>query len=186
MLMTPQYNQTIFSSIWDSVEEFLDDCHASQMPITLTDTNLTTLYYLLYGRHGNDPIVNRDLNQWKYRLYSVIFQYGPTWEKRLELQGKIRSLTDDQLRQGAKVIHNNASNPQSTPTTATLEELEYINSQDTSNQKRSLMDAYGTQWELLDNDVTEEFLIRFDKLFLKVVMPQNPLLYSQEDIEDYD
>ena len=186
MLMTPQYNQTIFSNIWDSVEDFMSDCHASQMPITLTDTSLTTLYYLLYGRHGNDPIVNRDLNQWKYRIYSVIFQYGPTWEKRLDIQGKIRNLTEDQLIQGSKVISNNASNPQSVPTTSTLDELEYINSQVTSNQKRSHMEAYALQWEMIANDVTEDFLMRFDNLFLKVLIPQNPLLYSQEDIEDYD
>lgn len=50
------------------------------------------MYYLLYARYGNTPIANYDQTQWKYKMFSIIFQYGPTWEKRLGIQTTLRGL----------------------------------------------------------------------------------------------
>ena len=50
------------------------------------------MYYLLYARYGNTPIANYDQTQWKYKMFSIIFQYGPTWEKRLSIQDTLRGL----------------------------------------------------------------------------------------------
>lgn len=44
---------------------------------------------------------------------------------------------------GSKSIYNHAFNPSNEPSTASLDELDYINEQNTSNVKRSKIDAYG-------------------------------------------
>lgn len=119
-------------------------------------------------------------------MFSIIFQYGPAWEKRLDIQAKLRELNENnpEFRKGSKAIYNQAMNPATEPTTAQLDELTYINQQNTTNYNKSLMDAYAQLWGLLDTDVTEDFLKKFQKLFKQFVMPEHTYIYVTEDEED--
>lgn len=90
--MFPQYDTKLMTEIWSQASEFLTDYQAAGIPTTISVQNATTLYYLLYARYGNTPIANYDENQWKYKMFSIIFQYGPTWEKRLSIQDTLRGL----------------------------------------------------------------------------------------------
>lgn len=179
--MLPQYGTLTFTQVWDDKDKFLEDYSASGIPALITTNNATTLYYLLYAKHGNDPIANLDVNQFKAKVFSTIFQYGPTWEKKLDIQSKLRSLTDDELLIGSKAIYNSALNPSTAPSTSSLDELAYINSQNTTNYKRSKMEAYNMLWEALRTDVTSAFIKRFDHCFKTFVLPERPLLYVSED-----
>ena len=170
-----------FTDIWPDYELFLEEYNNNKLKV---DIDTETIYYLLYARYGNSVIASFDENQFKYKLYSIIFQYGPTWAKRLETQLNIRNLSIDELRAGSKAIYNTALNPSSTPTTQSLEELNYINSQNTTNYKKSTIEAYGLLLSLLDTDVTEEFINKFQDLFLKIVQPELPLYYKTEVTED--
>ena len=178
--MLPQYSTELFVDIWDDVSDFKSDLADSPFAgciSTSNPDNVSVVFYLLYARYGNNPIANQDINQWKFKIFSVIFQYGPTWEKRLELQSKIRSLTDDELLTGSKAIHNHAFNPSTAPSTSSLTELTYINDQQTSSFKKNKLDAYTQQWDMLETDVTEDFLNKFKKCFKNFVSPEKPLLY---------
>lgn len=153
--MLPQYSTMLFTDVWDSAEDFKTDFQAGPFagcihygeakPSPETgnyDDDVTLLYYLLYARYGNNPIANRDVNQFKYKAFSIIFQYGPTWEKRLDIQKKLRELTAEELATGSKAIYNTALNPSTAPSTQATDELNYINQQNTTNYKKSKMDAY--------------------------------------------
>ena len=109
-----------------------------------------------------------------------MFQYGPTWKKELEIQKKVRALTEDELREGTRNTVNNAENPSTAPSTADTEELPYVNQQNISKVKRSKVDGYALVLSLLKDDVTEEFIRRFQKLFLNIVEPERPLWYITE------
>lgn len=182
--MIPQYSTVLFTDIWDDVTEFLDDYSSLGIPTTISTTNATTLYYLLYARYGNNPIANRDEEQFKYKIFSIVFQYGPTWEKRLDIQAKLRNISDADLLVGSKAIYNAALNPGTAPSTSALDELTYINSQNTTNYKKSKMDAYGQLWELLNTDVTGEFINKFKVCFKQFVAPERPLIYVSEGEDD--
>lgn len=182
--MLPQYSTILFTDVWESVNDFLYDYQNNGIPKTIdVAKSAQTLYYLLYARYGNNPIANRDVNQFKAKVMSIIFSYGPTWEKRLDIQAKLRSLTDDEIRVGAKAIYNQALNPSDAPGTGTLEELDYINQQNTTNYKKAPMEAYGQLWELLSIDVTTEFINKFKVCFKTFVMPERPLVYETEEDE---
>lgn len=183
MRMTPQYQTILLNQVWESSEEFLADYADYGIPTTISNTNATTLYYLLFARYGNNPIANWDPHVWKLKVFSKIYMYGPTWEKRLDIQSKVRNLTDTELVEGSKATHNTALNPQTAPGTGTDTELDYINQQDVSKYRKSKMEGYELQWSLLATDVTEEFIARFSDLFLKVVAPQDPVKYITEDDE---
>ena len=89
----PEYSTEKFSDIYKKASEFLSDYHNIGITPVISDSNASLLFYLLYGRYGNNPIANWDITQWKYKIFSVVFQYGPTWEKRLEVQKKLRELS---------------------------------------------------------------------------------------------
>lgn len=90
--MFPQYDTKLMTDVWSDASGFLTDYQNAGIPTTISNQNATTLYYLLYARYGNTPIANYDENQWKYKMFSIIFQYGPTWEKRLDIQTTLRGL----------------------------------------------------------------------------------------------
>ena len=180
MTMIPTSSTRTFVQIFTNYSAFEAGYKASALKNAITDANLEILYYLLYAKYGNNPITNFDENQFKYKLYGTIFMYGPAWQKRLDIQSQIRGLTADDLLQGAKAVHNHAFNPSTEPSTQSLEELTYINDQNTTNYKKSKMDAYGQLWSLVATDVTEDFLARFKPLFKKFVSPYTALYVGEE------
>lgn len=178
------YRQVKFTDVWQTAESFVSDYKNNGIETTISDKTATTLYYLLYSRYGNSVLASSDTNRFKYDVWATIFSYGPTWEKRLEIQNKLRNLTDDELFTGATQIYNHAYNPGTAPSTNTLDELTAINEQNTSKNKKGKMDAYAMLIALLETDVTESFLDKFKKLFLKVVQPELPLWYTTKTVDD--
>ena len=176
-----EYNTVLFTDVWDEVANFIADYNASGIPTTITETNATTLYYLLYARFGNTPISAMDEYQWKTRVFSIIFQYGPTWEKKLAIQSSIRSLTLADLKKGATTIYNKALNPETAPGTSTTTEIPYVNEQNVAKGERNDSQAYAEWMSLLEEDVTEYFLRKFDGCFKKIVRPENTLEYVTEE-----
>lgn len=183
---TPMYETILFSQIYESSDEFLEDYNNIGIPTTISTQSATTLFFLLYARYANNPIANFDITQWKYKLFSIVFQYGPTWEKRLDLQSKLRELNDSDLTMAFKGVYNHAYNPSTAPVADTTEALGYINDQNVNTSVRGKLDAYGKLWDLLETDVTEEFLKKFVNIFKKFVAPEKPLLYYEEDDDGSD
>lgn len=152
---------------------------ALDLDISFSTNEIFMTYYLLYAKYGNSHIASSDENQFKYKLWSIMFQHGPTWIKKLNLQKEIRALNINDIA-NTKAIYNHSFNPSTEPSTATLEELTTINEQNTSSIKRAKGDAYSLFMSLLDADFSEEYINRFKKLFLKIVEPTIPLWYITE------
>lgn len=179
------YRTRTFANIFPDLNTFQKEFNSVQIPKEVSDDIIPTIYYLLYARYGNSHISYTDENQFKYGIFSTIFMYGPSWEKRLDIQKKLRGLTEAEILQGSKAIYNRAYNPSQAPTTSTLEELNYINDQNTTNYKKSKMAAYADLIALIQTDVTERFIAEFKKFFIVVVAPDYPLLYASYP-EDYE
>lgn len=178
------YRQVKFTDIYPTGESFLSDYKTSKIPNSISDETVTTLYYLLYSRYGNSTIAASDTNRFKYDLFATIFSYGPTWEKRMDIQEKLRGLTDEELFTDHTIINNHSYNPSTAPSTSTLDELTTINEQNTQKGKRDKLSAYAMLIRTLWTDVTEQFLDKFQKLFLIILQPELPLWYATDIIED--
>ena len=182
----PEYITKTFTQVWDSYYKFKKD-YDELMPqlvgsrVVLTNDNIRATYYYLYARYGNTPIVNYDETQFKMKILALISIYGPTWEKKKLLQEKFRSLTDDELLQGAKQIYNHAFNPSTEPSTQELEELTHINDQNVTNNKKSKMEAFAILWSNLHVDSTDEYMNKFKNCFSRFVGDQFPIIYIEED-----
>lgn len=182
----PQYSTVTFSDVWDEADKFVDDYNNNGIPTTLSDTQVTTLFFLLFARFGNNPIANRDINQFKMKIFSVIYQYGPTWAKKRDIQDQLTAINfaNEDWLQGAKAIYNTALNPETVPSTQSLEELQYINQQNVTNHKRSKFDSFAILTALLEDDITYRFLNKFQHCFKQFVAPEEPLLFVTEEDED--
>lgn len=202
MFMMDKYNTMTFVQVWNDSDVFKNEYLASPLATTNetihhgetvgTGNNTVTypdnvelLFALLYAKYGNSPIANGDVNQFKFKVFSIIFKYGPAWEKKLEIQAKIRTLTDDEIKLGSKAIHNHAFNDATAPSTDTLTELSYINDQNTTKYQKSPVEGYMSQWEALSIDITESFINKFKVCFKQFVSPEfGPRIMSNYDEED--
>lgn len=157
-----------YSEVWLDADSFIQDYKSIGIPTTITDESATTLFYLLYANYGGRIIAPDDETVFKYKVFSLVFQYGPTWEKKLEIQEKFRGLTEDELIAGSVQIYNHATNPSTEPSTDSTDILTYIDGQNVTKNQKSKMDAYLYLWEALETDVTKQFIDRFNKCFLRI------------------
>lgn len=173
------YNTRKFIEIFPTFEDFKNYYDSLDSSLKVVDNSLATIYFLLCGKYANSNIASSVEEQFKIRLFSIIFMYGPVWSKKLEIQQAIRGLdiNSDDVLKGTKTIYNNASNDGGSPATNTTEELKYIDNQSTTNIKYSKLDGYSKILDLITNDVTENFLNKFKELFIVLVESQSPKIY---------
>ena len=62
------YLTRYFADIFPSAEDFLTEFKESSIPVSITDTNAQTLYYLLYSKYGNSHIAHSHETQFQYKL----------------------------------------------------------------------------------------------------------------------
>ena len=177
------YRTRTFIDIFPTWDSFKTDYLGSPLQ-TISEQSAMTLYYLLYARYGNSHIASSDENQFKYQVYATIFQYGPNWVKQLEIQNKLQDVTEEELVRGNLQIYNKALNPSDITDVANDALINTVNEQNTAVTSKGKVEAYAQLLTLLKTDVTGEFLNKFKKLFLTVVLPELPLWYeTEEDIE---
>lgn len=182
------YRTETFQEVWKSAAEFIEDYKNSEINNSakllnqdiFTDAELTMIYYLLYSRYANSSHASSDIHQFKYGVFSTIFMYAPTWFKRLEIQKKMRELSIDELREGAIQWSDLAENPGTVIPAGDL--IDGLKSQNVGRSKKSKLQAYAALAELLKTDVSNDFLSKFQRLFIRVVMPDYPLWYENEII----
>lgn len=182
--MQTAYNTKTFNDIYPTVDTFITDFNTFSALKKITETNAQLTWYLLTARYGSNPITNLSEDLFKIKVFSIMFQYGPNWEKKLAMQESIRALTLDQLRTGNKTIFNKALNPDTAPSTDTTEEITYINEQNVQKNTKSALQAYNELKMLLEDDVSELYISKFKKLFKNVVAPERPLLYMTDEEDD--
>ena len=167
------YNLT-FSKVFADAETFVKEYTESKLSKINTVKDPELVYYLLAARYANSTIASWDITQFKYKVFSIMFEYGPAWEKRLEIQTAIRDIGIEEAIIGSKRIYNKSYNPSTPPGTGDTEFLDSIDEQTTDGWKKSKLDAYSNILMLIDTDVTEEFIGKFKKLFITVVEPNVP------------
>ena len=142
--MIPQYDTKLMTQVWESAEDFVAEYADNGIPTTISNENAALTYYLMYARYGNNPIANLDENQFKYKVWSVIFQYGPTWEKKLALQSDLRTMTlQNMLKDGGSTELGNASGSKTITETGTNGNTRTLNTT-TANTGSSTLSHTGT------------------------------------------
>ena len=183
------YKTDTFSEIWSSVDSFLEDYNELDDSLkVLSEDTVKVTYFLLFANYGSSHINSNFLMQWKYKLFTLMYQYAPIWSKKMELQEALRSiaLDSDEILKSGKVIYNSAQNDGGAPSTTSLEELTYINNQNVSSYLKSKVDAYDRLYSMIASDITKEYINRFRTLFISVLTSTGDTFITgdKEDMEN--
>lgn len=155
-----------FSELYEEVTDFTTD-YGTMFPDNLKPGTPALIYNLLMAKYGAREFNMFNVYQIKLRIFSLIWQYGPAWEKELDIQTNIRALTSADLAIGRKSIANHALNPSTAPSTGALTELDKIDEQNTVTAVKAPIEGYAAVIAMLKEDVTEKFLDRFAELFTR-------------------
>lgn len=179
------YNTRIFSKIFSSSRQFAKEFFDSDLAISIDEKYIKQLYNLLYAEYGNSPIANDDENQFKYRLWSIIFKHGPEWIANLEIQEKVRKMSEEDFMKGSEVVMNHANNPGTPPGTEGTGEIGYVDDQSVSKRKRGVAEALQFRQQMLSSDFTTIFVNRFKPLFSPFALPgYGPRYLGDEEDEE--
>lgn len=178
-----RYFTQVFPTV-DDFESFYSTCGIP--PLFRNKGSISTLYYLLCSYYANSRIASSDESRFKYNVMSIIFQYGPTWEKNLDIQAYLREIdiTAEEWLDGAKSAYNISLNPATDPAADTFQTLETINQQNQNIHRKGKLEGLSILSALLETDVTGAFLTKFKKLFRKITYTSRPLLYETYEMED--
>lgn len=184
-----EYSTKTFVQVYATASAFLTDATAKfaafgKTPEYWDDTTGARLYYILYAQYGNHPIAYTDETQFAFQLFSVTLQYFDLWLKKIDIQDKLRGLTEDELQTGAIQIYNKASNPSQIETeggTLSKDEIPYVDEQNTAKHKRSKLEAYNLLWGLLRANATEDLLRKYRPLFRQFVSDDYCATYESEE-----
>lgn len=150
---------------------------------SLTEDQRQLVYYLLMATYGNSHIANSNEEQFKLQLVSRIGSCAPAFFKYKQMQDALLNMNTEEMIDGGTSISNHASNPNTSPSDQTLNELPYIDSQNISKVKKNKLQAYAEVISLIDADLYRKFVQKFESLFIRITMPQSPLYY-ENDIEE--
>ena len=181
--MRQLYDRKLFNEIFPDANEFLSDYKDYESAIdnlnAVEDKYVVLTWQLISSKFGNTPIRSDSEDQFKLSVFSVMFSEAPSFVTRLTVQGKIRNLTEAELIEGETAIANAARNPATAPTTQSMDEFPYIDNQNVTKQKRSKLQAYALQLGLLENDLSETYIRKFEPLFARVIIDAE-YIYTEE------
>lgn len=180
-LFTNQYTKTL-SDVYPEYSDFQSDYENLGIPMRLKDPSfLKTIYVLLMGEYGHSSMAALSEDLFRLRLFTLIMSYGPQYERELDIQNKLLAMSDEELQVSSKAVYNTSLNPSEKPSTDSLEILDTINQQNVTNHIRSKLDAFAFLRDVLDADLTKEFIKRFDHLFVRLLNNiGNQLYYKTE------
>lgn len=184
------FDNITFSELWSTQEDFVNSYKEVGFPQTfeggtyVSDDDLKLIWLLLIGRFADSTIKPfNTYGAFQVRFMSRVWQHAPAWKKKLDIQNKLRSLSLEEgsdIYKGSSAIYNSALNPSTTPGTNTNEELNFINQQNVTKYKKSKLEGLAILSDLLKNDVTEQFLRRFDDFFKTIIYTGRTLIYETE------
>lgn len=182
------FDNITFSNLWSTADEFVNAYKVVGFPQTfdggnyVTDEDLKLIWLLLIGRFADSTIKPYNTyGAFQVRFMSRVWQHAPAWKKNLDIQNKLRSMSLEDgspIYEGSKAIHNSALNPGTAPSTQDTEELNFVNNQNVSKYKKSKLEGLALLSDLLKNDVTEQFLRRFDDFFKTIIYTGREYLYE--------
>ena len=174
------YRTRLFNEVFPDKETFRTSYTNVGLGGFNDEKTIDVLYVLLYSRRANDAVMSSDESRFIYDLFGTVFKFGAEFEKKIEIQSQILSLSADELERGTTTVYNRSENPSTLPIVGDFEPLKKINAQTAQGSKKARIDALAEQYDMLDSSFYENFLKKFDRLF-NPFPPEYPLYYVIDD-----
>lgn len=134
----------------------------------LSQEFMNKVFYLIQSKYKYSTIVATDVDQWKQRFFSVVYEFAPSYKRKYDVQKSLRKLTDTEITQGAVQKTTHGYNPSTDISGNTDTEISTVNEQNLMKYTKGKLNGYNELLLLLKTDVTEQFINKFRDLFVKV------------------
>jgi len=144
---------------------------------SIEDTNQEE-YVSLVGRYASSHIRYMNRYQFMCAFFTILREAQEKLRIKLTINTRLRSLEESEALEGEQVITNDATNPDTEPSTNDYSPLPYVNKQ--VAQKGDLSKVKGLyNWKhSVGGQAYNEFLDAFKSLF-KVILIQEETVYEQ-------
>lgn len=180
-----------FSDVFEDLDSFKSEFRSSPLnEPNLTDDTLGLVYAGILAKFGDHYYKATNMYRNKLKTFLILKGEGLIFQKRLELQNKILSMSDAELKDDGIIVNNYAENP-SENSVGIYETGEYqgesfmkfVNNQSAQKSKKGKLTAYRDQSYSLKN-VLEPFIEKFKVLFENIYWSSYLPTYEREDEDD--
>lgn len=179
-------NTATFAEVYSTEQSFVDSFRNSAYTDYIEDDKYLKLTYaLLFAKYEESHIASFNSASFENKVNSFIFQYAPNWIKELEIQQALRSLTEEDITKGSIAKFTHGYNPSTVPGTGNSDtEIETVNEQTLNKYTKSKLDGYTQLMGLLLNDVTQAYISKFSKLFMKTIDVSDLIAQIEENQDE--
>lgn len=143
---------------------------------SLTEEDLQDIYYHLLAAYYNWHYIYMDDLGIALNTMHIIEDYYPNCKERLNLVKQMRDLSIEEFEKSGININSQGSNPKIA--TEMDELIDLVDSQNASFQLKSKEQSLRAKFMALYDGVMEEFIDRFNPLFVKLYSGVNSYLYK--------
>ena len=179
-------NTQTFAEVYSTEQSFIDSFRNSAYTDYIEDDKYLKLTYaLLFAKYEESHIASFNSASFENKVNSFIFQYAPAWIKKLEIQQALIRLTEEDVTKGAVAKFTHGYNPSTVPGTGNSDtEIETVNEQTLNKYTKSKLEGYSGLLELLTNDVTQTYISKFSKLFMKTIDVSDLIAQIEENQDE--
>ena len=165
----------LFTDVFPTLEKLNE--RKDELTPSVDDVNQEE-WVALIGRYGSSHIRYSTTIQFECMFFTILYEALDRLRVKLRVNKRLRTMEEEEALSGEKVVSNQATNPDTEPSTEDFDELPYINGQTT--QKGTIAKVKGLyEWKhSVGGQAYNEFLDGFRSLF-RVVLIQEEVVYEQ-------
>lgn len=150
---------------------------------TLTEDDLSKIYYHLLAKYYNWHFVYMDDLGIALNVMHNIEEFYPNVKERLKIVDQLRAMTVEEFEKSGMQINSSGSNPKIA--TAMDELINLVDSQNANFQLKSKEQTLRAKFNSLYDGVMEDFVNRFQYMFVKLYSGVNDYIY-QNPISEFE
>lgn len=172
--------------LWQTTDMFYNDFMASPFSGDVDNNlynraDLDKVFWHLMSKYDESHYSYKSDDKCKLKTFHVIHQYLPTYLKRIELQERIRNMTDQDLFDSGKQVVKSANTPDVEEDMNSLSTPQYTDNIQVQNRQSAKLLAIQQQYGSILDNVWDEFIDKFAFLFKKFMFIPYDYIYINEE-----
>lgn len=179
--MVHEHPTPTFSVKYSTFEDFKLMWSNSPFYTKMLDTELKDIYWHLYTEYMVSHFKYWEPSQIDLQIACSIQDYYPVLKKKLELNKRAMEFTESELEEGMTIVSSSMSNPDIDVPTPLSKDLPYTAEKSLSQRKRDKISQLTAQYGLLQDTLWDEFVSKFKKHFIVLLVGTSTLLTSDSE-----
>lgn len=175
--------------LWQTPEMFINDYldfpFASDIGTLFTEADLTDMFWRFISRYDESHYNYKFDDKCKLKTFAIIHEQFPILVQRLKIQDRMIKLTDSEIFETGKIISKSAQNPDKLIDMGSTDLTEYADAVNINLGTQAKLPALREQYLSIVDNLWDDYLNLFSKLFKKfMIVPFDKLYITEYEGED--